>query len=76
MKPGILGEVKAAINEILNSIRKPGQPKVKFQLSNMCFFFQFVRPVWKIGTLSIGLAVMLAGLQSLLPLSSKIFIDL
>ncbi len=39
------------------------------------FFFQFVRPVWKIGLISLVMVMMTTAISAILPLSSKIFID-
>ena len=49
--------------------------RVKLKLRDIAFFFQFVRPVWKIGAASILLVMITTAISSLLPLTSKIFID-
>jgi subfamily B ATP-binding cassette protein MsbA len=63
-----VGAVKAVL-----SVPKPAASKFKFK--DLTFFFQFVRPVWKIGALSLLLVMMTTGISALLPMSSKIFID-
>jgi subfamily B ATP-binding cassette protein MsbA len=50
-------------------------PKEKFRLRDMAYFFQFVRPVWKIGLASFILVIITAGFSALMPLIGKIFID-
>jgi ABC-type multidrug transport system fused ATPase/permease subunit len=50
-------------------------PPSKFKFRDITFFFRFVRPVWKIGALSLAMVMITTGISALLPLSSKIFID-
>lgn len=63
-----IGAVKAVL-----SIPKPAASKFKFK--DVAFFFQFVKPVWKIGALSVLMVMMTTAISALLPMSSKIFID-
>jgi len=62
----------SAVKAVL-SVPKPAASKFKFK--DLAFFFQFVKPVWKIGALSVLLVMMTTAISALLPMSSKIFID-
>ncbi|BAI60886.1 ABC transporter permease/ATP binding protein [Methanocella paludicola SANAE] len=65
---GLAGTVKAIL-----SVPKPAASKFKFK--DLTFFLQFVKPVWKIGALSVLMVMMSTAISALLPMSSKIFID-
>jgi len=65
---GLVADVKAVL-----SVPKPAASKFKFK--DLSFFFQFVKPVWKIGALSVLLVMMSTAISATLPMSSKIFID-
>jgi ABC-type multidrug transport system fused ATPase/permease subunit len=67
--------LKTIIEDIKAVIQMPGRPKTKFNLKDFAFFFQFVRPVWKIGLISVIMVMMTTAITALLPLSSKVFID-
>jgi ABC-type multidrug transport system fused ATPase/permease subunit len=75
MQAGILSEIKRAIEDIVISFKNPEKPAVKFKFRDLGFFFQFVRPVWKVGAFSIILAIAIACLNAIMPLSGKVFID-
>lgn len=51
------------------------QEGVRFRFRDLGFFVRFVRPVWKIGAISIVLVIVTTGISSLLPMTSKVFID-
>jgi subfamily B ATP-binding cassette protein MsbA len=63
------------IKDIKAIIKMPGRPKTKFKYKDIVFFFQFVKPVWKIGVISILMLMVTTAITAILPLSSKIFID-
>jgi hypothetical protein len=65
-------KVKEYLKEIL---QKPEFAEIKFRYRDILFFAKFVRPVWKLGAISLVLTVITTGLGSLLPLISKILID-
>ncbi len=65
---GLVAAVKAVLN-----VPKPAASK--FKLKDIAFFFQFVKPVWKVGALSVLLVMMTTAISAILPMSSKIFID-
>ncbi len=67
--------IHTAVGDILTAIKIPIRPKVKFNLRDFLFFFQFVRPVWKVGLISLILVMFTTAISAILPLSSKIFID-
>jgi subfamily B ATP-binding cassette protein MsbA len=60
------------LSEIL---KKPQAAENPFRYRDLLFFIRFVRPVWKLGAVTLMLTLITSGLGSLLPLSSKIFID-
>ncbi|MCD1294903.1 ABC transporter ATP-binding protein [Methanocella sp. CWC-04] len=47
----------------------------KFKWKDLIFFFRFVKPVWKLGALSIILSILISAIQSIMPMSTKVFID-
>jgi len=65
-------KARAYLKEIL---KKPGSAETDFRYRDILFFAQFVRPIWKLGAISLALAIITTGLGSLLPLSSKVLID-
>lgn len=71
----ILASINVTVQDIIAALHTPPRQKVKFNFKDLVFFFQFVRPVWKIGAVSIVLVMMTTAISALLPLSSKIFID-
>ncbi len=71
----IIDTIHTAVQDILTAFKTPGRPKVKFKFKDFMFFFQFVRPVWKIGFISLIMVMMTTAISAILPLSSKIFID-
>jgi ABC-type multidrug transport system fused ATPase/permease subunit len=75
MRAGLLEELKRTFGLIGGSFKKPEQREVKFKLRDLGFFFQFVRPLWLAGALSILFAIILSALKAAVPLSSKVFID-
>lgn len=60
--------------EILKKPQASENPN-PFRYRDILFFIPFVRPVWKLGAVTLILTLITSGLGSLLPLSSKIFID-
>jgi len=67
--------LKTLTGDIKAVIQMPGRPKTKLNLKDLAFFFQFVRPVWKIGMISVIMVMITTAITALLPLSSKVFID-
>lgn len=67
--------IKGLIADTKNVFKNPEKPKDRFRLGDLAFFFQFVRPVWKLGALSLVLTVVIAAFRSLMPLGGKVFID-
>ncbi len=63
------------IEAIQAVIRMPKPTAYKFKFEDAAFFFQFVRPVWKIGALSLLMTMFTTLISAILPMSSKIFID-
>ncbi|RLC10898.1 MAG: ABC transporter ATP-binding protein [Deltaproteobacteria bacterium] len=55
--------------------KKPESRETQFRYRDILFFIPFVRPLWKLGVISLILTIVTTGLGSLLPLSSKVFID-
>jgi ABC-type multidrug transport system fused ATPase/permease subunit len=63
------------IREYIKEILKKPAPESNFRYRDVLFFAQFIRPVWKLGAISLVLTIITTGLGSLLPLSSKVLID-
>ena len=63
------------IEDLKSSYAKGESPKSRFRFRDITFFFQFVRPVWKLGVLSLILAVLIGGVKAVIPMSSKVLID-
>lgn len=67
-----LNKAREYLKEIL---KKPGSAETNFRYSDILFFTQFARPIWKLGAISLALTIITTGLASLLPLSGKVLID-
>ncbi len=74
-RSSIAGKIKGGFEKVRSALRAPAPPKVRFRLRDLGFFFQFVRPVWKIGAVSLFLVVITTAMRAVVPLTSKIFID-
>ncbi len=68
----MLNNYISAIRSVLRASRPPA---AKFRLKDMAFFSRFVRPVWKVGLVSLLMVMATTGISALLPLTSKVFID-
>ncbi|MDM8516309.1 ABC transporter ATP-binding protein [Desulfobacterales bacterium HSG16] len=64
--------ISSYLSEVL---KKTPVPYKKLKLKELLFFFEFVKPIWVLGVISLGLMVVSTAISSLVPLSSKIFID-
>ncbi|MDD4255303.1 MAG: ABC transporter ATP-binding protein [Methanofollis sp.] len=49
--------------------------KTEFRYRDLRFFLPYLRPVWKLGAVSLAITMVLVGLRALVPLSGKIFLD-
>ena len=56
-------------------LQKPEPRQGDFRYRDILFFLQFVKPLWKLGLITLVLTIVSTALGSLLPLSSKFFID-
>jgi ABC-type multidrug transport system fused ATPase/permease subunit len=65
-------KTKAYLQDIL---KKPQPEETRFRYNDFSFFLRFVKPLWKLGALSLMLNAIAIALQSVLPLSSKVVID-
>lgn len=63
------------IDSVKSVLQASRPPVTKFKLKDLAFFFQFVRPVWKVGLIGLILVMVTTGISALLPLTSKVFID-
>ncbi|MEW6110169.1 MAG: ABC transporter ATP-binding protein [Nitrospirota bacterium] len=68
-------KVKETIGYLREALKRPGQTDVSFGYRDVKFFIRFLKPVWKLFSVSIVLTVIMTGLGSVLPLSSKVLID-
>lgn len=66
---------KRALAYFSELLRKPDSHESRFSYENILFFSDFVRPLWKLGLITLVLMGITAGISSLLPLTSKVFID-
>ncbi len=64
-----------ALTYLREMFRKPESAENPFRYRDILFFVPFVRPLWKLGLISLMLTMTTSGLGSLLPMSSKVFID-
>jgi ABC-type multidrug transport system fused ATPase/permease subunit len=71
----VMNKINNAMEALTKVFEKPQQPKTQFKLRDLAFFVQFIKPVWKLGLLSIILMVGISAIKSIIPLSSKILID-
>ncbi len=67
--------VKQTIAYLKEAFQKPESRQGDFRYRDILFFLQFVKPLWKLGLISLMLTIVSTALGSLLPLSSKFFID-
>lgn len=74
-KQSFISKLQNAKAEIVAVFRASPPQKAKFKLTDLKFFWQFVQPVWKIGALSLFIAMFTTAITAVLPLSSKVFID-
>ncbi|OPY30039.1 MAG: putative ABC transporter ATP-binding protein [Methanocella sp. PtaU1.Bin125] len=56
-------------------LQAPAPPKVMFKFRDLGYFFRFVRPIWKIGAVSLILVMITTAMRAVVPLTSKVFID-
>lgn len=68
-------KIRENLRFIADILKTPGQVPDGFRYRDAKFFFRFLRPVWKLFSVSLVLTVIMSGLGSLLPLSSKVLID-
>ncbi len=71
----IPGKARRVADNLKSVLQTPAPPKVQFRLKDLKFFFRFVRPVWKIGLVSLILVMMTTAMKAVVPLISKVFID-
>jgi ABC-type multidrug transport system fused ATPase/permease subunit len=60
---------------VLDPLRKPEPRDTQFHAGDVLFCFRFLKPLWKIGVLGLGLTVLTSIMGSITPLSSKVLID-
>lgn len=68
-------KIKKAHDYAKEILKKPSPSETRFKYRDIFFFIKFVKPLWKVGTISLFLTILSTGLSSLLPLSSKVLID-
>lgn len=72
---GMENKIKKAHDYAKEILKKPSLSETRFRYRDILFFMKFVKPLWKVGAISLFLTILSTGLSSLLPLSSKILID-
>jgi len=70
-----IGKLREASAEFMAILRIAPPQKAKFKLKDLAFFWQFVKPVWKIGAFSLFLVMLTTAIKAMLPLTGKVFID-
>ncbi len=78
---GAVGSLWSGIRGILEVFKKArdrGKPGTaeKIDLGAVAFFFEFIRPDWKLWALSVFLVLLTMAIKSLIPMSGKFLIDL
>ena len=68
-------KIKNLYHHLKDILKKPEESQTNLKLRDILFFFRFVKPLWKIGLVSLILTIIDAALISLLPLSTKVIID-
>lgn len=68
-------KIKKAHDYAKEILKKPSLSETRFRYRDILFFMKFVKPLWKVGMISLFLTILSTGLSSLLPLSSKVLID-
>ena len=53
-----LNKAREYLKEIL---KKPGSAETNFRYRDILFFAKFVRPIWKLGAISLGLTIITTG---------------
>jgi subfamily B ATP-binding cassette protein MsbA len=66
---------KASVSYLREAFKKTSYQRKKLSRDDMLFLLQFLKPVWKLGLASIFLVILVAALQSIMPLNTKFFID-
>ena len=64
-----------SIQYLSEVFKRPESHENSFKYRDILFFLKFVKPLWKLGLISLVLTIVSTALGSLLPLSSKFFID-
>ncbi len=67
--------IRETLDDLRGAFRRPEPDATRVRFREIGFFFQFVRPVWGLGVLTLFLTLLGTALGSLLPLSTKAFID-
>ncbi len=67
--------MKKIIEYIKELFKIPESTKNKFNYRDILFFTKFIKSLWKLGTISIFITIIISALTSLTPLSGKIIID-
>src|SRR5512147_121932 len=67
--------INGLLKDTKSVFKKPEAPKERFRLKDLGFYFKFVKPVWKLGALSLLLTIAISGVKTVIPLSSKVLID-
>ena len=67
--------VRELLGHLADIFKKPEIPDKRADWDNMRFFFRYVKPLWKLGIVSICLTIASTSLGSLLPLTGKLLID-
>ena len=68
-------KIKNLYHHLKDILKKPEESQTNLKFRDILFFFRFVKPLWKIGLVSLILTIIDAALISLLPLSTKVIID-
>lgn len=67
--------IKGMVKDTQGVFKKPETPKVRFRLEDLAFFLEFVKPVWKLGAVSIVLTILISLVKTVIPLSGKVLVD-
>ena len=68
-------KIKSTSKYLKEILKKPEPVSTTLGYRDILFFARFVKPVWKLGAVSLILTILTTALSALLPLSSKVLID-
>jgi ABC-type multidrug transport system fused ATPase/permease subunit len=72
---GITRHYRNAAAFIRETMQQPANAGQGLSFSDLAFFLEFARPLWRVGLVALAATVVVAALKTVIPLSIKVFID-